>query len=931
MSARGIRNGYGFFLCLLFICIASLSHAIVYVDGSASGAGDGSSWANAYNTIQAGVNDADSATTDIWVADGTYTESIVLTSDRKIYGGFEGYYGAEETEIAQRDFTQNITIINGNGAYRVVRMWSVVDTRMDGFIITGGSAYGSNTNLEDRGAGFNCDTANSSNIIANCFITGNQASFAGGGINCIDSSSPMIINCVIADNQATGGSEGGGGIWMGFGSSPEIVNCVFSNNYGYYGGGIKANINTAPEIINCAFSNNSAGGLLAYGGGGGIFCSSNSDPLIRNTIFEGHNKYGVYAYHDDCAPILENCLFWNNPDGAYGYYPTTTTYDDNEMDLLNANLPGAANNIYGDPVFENKSGGDFHILPCSAALDMGLSTGSTNFDLDGNPRPVDFPYVGYDGTGEGVDIGAYEIQDIPSGGDPEISVTPSLTDFGSQYVNQGPTDSRIITITNTGAGDLEFNYISLGDATNFAFATQPLTTTLSVCQNRQIEVVFDPASPAVYTTTITISTNDPITPTCQVYLTGEGLNTAPEAVVCGGGENYALDFDGDEDYVNCGNGPSLSPSSQLTVEAWINADQWEDDHWEGVIVDKHAYTTQSTGYVLRAADNGRVSFNIGLGDQGWFNALTDSLMNTGQWYHIAGTYDGSYLRIYINGILQKSAQNTTGYSYSPNNTYSVTIGDGTQYNYREFDGKIDDVRIWNVARSQIDIQDNMNKALVGNEPGLAAYWRLDEGSGTMAYDSTINANNGVLNGLPNWTTGAPDVIGYLGSITTDENTDTTAPLCGEDPDGDTLYAWITKLPEPGTGALYQFAGIGPVRGALIDTTPTLVTDPGMRVVFVPVDTPFNYMASLNWKVNDGFVDSPNEATINIRVMDNDAPELVENGPFNLAKGDTLYFTSPTLYATDFEDIPENIVYTLANPPTHGSLWLDVVELGMSDT
>jgi hypothetical protein len=61
-----------------------------------------------------------------------------------------------------------------------------------------------------------------------------------------------------------------------------------------------------------------------------------------------------------------------------------------------------------------------------------------------------------------------------------------------------------------------------------------------------------------------------------------------------------------------------------------------------------------------------------------------------------------------------------------------------------FLGLIDEVRVWNTARTQAQIQANMNRTLTGNEPGLVGYWRLDDGSGQAILDSSLRGNDGRL-------------------------------------------------------------------------------------------------------------------------------------------------------------------------------------------
>ena len=932
------------FFCIMGMLISGSGWAVVYVDVNASGSNDGTSWANAYNSIQSGINDADAPTTDIWVADGTYYEgisiissSIVITATLDVititipitttiqgihlYGGFEGYGGAEETEREQRNWVNNVTTIDGTGYYHAVYIDDVTSTVLDGFTITGGNANGSSPN--DMGAGILCGGLDNTNIIDNCLITGNQAASFGGGI-CLLEADPIINHCRIIDNFS--GQLGGG---MGcVEASPQIINTTFCANTAVIAGGAIACLQCAPLIINCTISNNKQLG---------VFADTNAFPVFRNTIFEQNDPISIFEGFNNSDISLEYCLFYNNQSGG-AFYDSDYSYvfQDWEMNLLNANVPEAKGNITGDPLFVDKNNCDLHIQPCSAAIDEATSDTAPMEDLDWNERPVDYPGRGRDGAGEGFDIGAYELQETS----PTIAVSPLYINFGDQSVNQGPTAPQTITIWNNGSAALVFDYISLGDDDNFGFASPPDTSDLGICMSRTIEVVFDPTQIATFTTTVEIATNDPISSTVSIELEGNGLNLPPEAVICDDAVPYALDFDGSNDHVDCGNDESLMPDSAITVEAWINADVWRTDAWRGTIVEKTEWIWRGNrwrnlGFVLRAGRNswesfGRAEFMIGNDKQDWVSAISPETLNEDQWYHIAGVYDGNNVKVYIDGVLAATVDDGADPGIASSNI-DLWIGNSAYDTSRRFNGLIDEVRIWNYGKSQAEIQETMAEILEGNEPGLSGYWRFDEGTGNTAFDSTGNNNDGALVGMPDWTTEVPDVHDYTGFMTTDENTDTTVPLCGEDPDNDDLTAWITLLPESGNGQMYQFAGDGPVRGAAITTTPTLVTDPGLRVVFAPFDTPMNYNTLVKWKVNDGLEDSANQATEIIRVLDNDPPELVINVATICPKGATVIVTSDTLSSTDYEDLPENIQYTITQSPMHGDLHVGAMELGNGDT
>jgi hypothetical protein len=202
-----------------------------------------------------------------------------------------------------------------------------------------------------------------------------------------------------------------------------------------------------------------------------------------------------------------------------------------------------------------------------------------------------------------------------------------------------------------------------------------------------------------------------------------------------------LTFDGVKQYVSVPSSPSLNLTSQVTVEAWIRPDSLSSSEmgiagtWDDVSGNNRTYFL----WIL----NGKASFYVaqnGGGDFANVNGVT--ALQVGTWYHIAGTFDGTNLRIYVNGVLEGT---TTSAGAINTNSKPFFIGrqdagDGNRY----FAGAIDDVRVWSTARSASAIQANMGDALVGNEAGLAGYWKLDEGSGTTTADATANGKTGTL-------------------------------------------------------------------------------------------------------------------------------------------------------------------------------------------
>lgn len=205
-------------------------------------------------------------------------------------------------------------------------------------------------------------------------------------------------------------------------------------------------------------------------------------------------------------------------------------------------------------------------------------------------------------------------------------------------------------------------------------------------------------------------------------------------------ENHVLDLRGG--YLHCGNPTSLRYSQSFTLEARIFAHSWTAESWKGSIIGKDDWADGSRGFVLRTGDQGRLSMTIGpVGDAGWPEALSPPMMKLRQWHHVAGTYDGATLRLYIDGEPAGSASYGGRVAESP---YPLKIGSSGYDDARLFDGLIDDVRIWNRALSADELRNSTQVA--GNENGLALMYDFDESVGGKAKDGTPFGNHGKLTG-----------------------------------------------------------------------------------------------------------------------------------------------------------------------------------------
>jgi parallel beta helix pectate lyase-like protein len=231
---------------------------------------------------------------------------------------------------------------------------------------------------DTRGNGGGMYCWNSSPIITNCDISGNEAN-DGAGLS-LNESSPSITDCDINNNWAF---DGGGGITVGGNSAPHISECIISGNEGLYGGGVCIYGNPSLIITNCTITGNITERI-----GSGIAINGNdtaSIKIVNCTLDEN----GIDCNNDTSTPIItNNILFWSGI-GCNA----TVTYSNIYPEFLF--YPGTGN-ISEDPLFVGT--GDYHLNAGSACIDTGTSVGAPDIDIDGEIRPY----------GSGYDMGSDE-------------------------------------------------------------------------------------------------------------------------------------------------------------------------------------------------------------------------------------------------------------------------------------------------------------------------------------------------------------------------------------------------------------------------------------------------------------------------------------------------------------------------------------------
>ena len=213
-------------------------------------------------------------------------------------------------------------------------------------------------------------------------------------------------------------------------------------------------------------------------------------------------------------------------------------------------------------------------------------------------------------------------------------------------------------------------------------------------------------------------------------------NVAPKAPADGPSPNGALLFNGSQDNVTVPYDGALNPSGDFTVELWARVDGSTGDF-------RSPLTSRGneTGYDFYASDGNAWQFWFGNG--GWVTISGDAVQ-IGKWTHLAAVYHGTTFTFYVNGTTVGT--DNSGLYPNTDQPFYLGCGDNAGEPWFHFDGAISEVRFWNVARSQSDIQSTMYTRLTGTEANLVAYWPLNEtGTTTIAVDECPgHSHNGTL-------------------------------------------------------------------------------------------------------------------------------------------------------------------------------------------
>jgi hypothetical protein len=319
---------------------------------------------------------------------------------------------------------------------------------------------------------------------------------------------------------------------------------------------------------------------------------------------------------------------------------------------------------------------------------FALTTGSTS-NFVGTGAPVSgtcanfFSNINVTGNGNCIALG---------------DVTPSTADF-TNFGGFGIIPvQRTFVIQNTGNATLNLSSVTITGANAADFSLVAPGASISGGASENLVVTFSPSGgTGLKNATITINNDDVDEAAYTFAISGDYT-----------GPGQALAFDGFDDRVDV----PLAFTGDYTKEAWINNNTLSG--FPNILSGNSA-----TGTAL-FLNNGQLAAGHG---PAFTDVIDPTPLVTGQWYHVAVTYNATTntMRLYKDGV--QVAVNTAATPYTET---ALQIGALNSGNY--FWGNIDEVRIWNVEKTASDIANSMSCELNGTEAGLLAYYNFNQGA-----------------------------------------------------------------------------------------------------------------------------------------------------------------------------------------------------------
>lgn len=298
--------------------------------------------------------------------------------------------------------------------------------------------------------------------------------------------------------------------------------------------------------------------------------------------------------------------------------------------------------------------------------------------------------------------------------------------------------SPVVTITNFGTTSQ--NNVPVGISITGPVNYNSTATSGTVGANGTAVVsfasTFNPITPGVYTLrawTALATDGDPSNDTIVYTFNVTNLNLGNASV-------NAIQFNGGSS-LKVRNAANLNPTTAISIEAWVN--RTTTAAWRSIVSKDSALGFIQYTFAINA--NHQLEFVVNT--TGGFHQFTSTNIVPAGLNHVAATFNGSNFRFYVNGNIFMDTSVTSS-TIIPSN-FDVTIGNDAVAS-TPFTGVIDELKIWNTARTENEIRLNMHTRLA-NAPSvnLVAYYRFDEGTGnTFTTDASGNCNTALFSVIP---------------------------------------------------------------------------------------------------------------------------------------------------------------------------------------
>ncbi len=622
----------------------------------------------------------------------------------------------------------------GGGGTAVINCGNPQDCANGTILLVAGAGGGGQYNAANGGGGQNGATPGNPGV-GNVAGGGGAINGAGGNgeFGCIGGGQASKLSVSIGGTGCGDGGNGGGGFGGGGGAYGDLTS---GGGGGGYGGG-------------------NANGPSGYGAGGFNYVHPSGSSVTNNAGVVGdsggdNSPGSITITCLACTPTFSLCP--NAPvtaNTATGVCNAAVTYTVAASGTPTPTLTYAFTGATTGSGSGTGSGQTFNVgnttVTVTATNSCGTQTCSFTVTVtDNEPPSITCPgnqTVSTNSSCEGV-VGTHSaVSATDNCGTPTVSQSNS-----GDGILSGHNNSQTVTLTATDAG---------GNSANCSFTVTLKDVTapsITCAANQTINT-----DPGVCTAAVTVSAPT-ILDNCSI-------------------SSPTLNFSNNAGYLKAPLNGSLLPLNQLTVEFWAYDDALSAaGGFAGNLFNWEIQPSANTPFVFFGDFGNRIRV--------WVNGgyRLDIYHTAGQWHHYALTFTSNTWRVYYDGNL---AGTYTGGNANKNRALDIYV-DGNSYG--NWNGKSDEIRVWDIARSISDIQTNMSSNVSPTSPGLIGYWPLNDGTGSSTADDLSPSGNDAtlitMDPSNDWNffrlVGAPTVI---------NNFNNTANASGTYPGGTTNVVW----------------------------------------------------------------------------------------------------------------------------------------------